>query len=311
MRAASNALVAHATTAAVTFVADLVTLELQSYAGQDAARGMTIASGNTVCRWTTGDTPLSPLGQGVTFYPNGPPMKRGSVRHARGLEVSNMNLSLGGAGWSFPDGRSLALAAIQGVFDGAKVRVERQFMPTWGDMSLGTLRWFDGKVGVPDISSTEVKLNFKCIRDELSLPMPKRLYLPGCPYAVFSPACGLSKASYLRNTVVRLGSTAQELVVNTSEVVGTNGYYNLGWVRFTSGVLIGTSRMARGKDGFTVMGATSVIALEVPLPIQPAEGTTFSLYPGCDHTKGTCESRYNNLGNYGGFPYVPKPESMR
>src|SRR3546814_7797331 len=29
------------------------------------------------------------------------------------------------------------------------------------------------------------------------------------------------------------------------------------------------------------------------------------LYPGCDHSRATCISKFNNLLNYGGYDFIP------
>ena len=45
-----------------------------------------------------------------------------------------------------------------------------------------------------------------------------------------------------------------------------------------------------------------------PLPFAPAPGDTFNVAFGCDHTQATCQSKFNNLVNFRGFPYVPPPQ---
>lgn len=32
---------------------------------------------------------------------------------------------------------------------------------------------------------------------------------------------------------------------------------------------------------------------------------TLPMYAGCDHSKNTCQVKFNNLPNFGGFPYIP------
>lgn len=34
-------------------------------------------------------------------------------------------------------------------------------------------------------------------------------------------------------------------------------------------------------------------------------GVEVKLYPGCDRSRTTCEGKFNNLDNYGGFPWIP------
>jgi uncharacterized phage protein (TIGR02218 family) len=50
------------------------------------------------------------------------------------------------------------------------------------------------------------------------------------------------------------------------------------------------------------------ILARLPLQSPPAAGDTFTVYFGCDHTPGTCRSKFNNLANFRGFPYVPPPQ---
>lgn len=39
-------------------------------------------------------------------------------------------------------------------------------------------------------------------------------------------------------------------------------------------------------------------------------GVAVKLYPGCDHGSGTCLSKFANLDNYGGFPWIPSKNPM-
>ena len=48
----------------------------------------------------------------------------------------------------------------------------------------------------------------------------------------------------------------------------------------------------------------AVVAVAFPLPGLAATDTV-NLYPGCDHTLATCESKFSNRLNYGGMPYFP------
>lgn len=34
-------------------------------------------------------------------------------------------------------------------------------------------------------------------------------------------------------------------------------------------------------------------------------GTPVKIYPGCDHTLATCNTKFANAINYGGMPYIP------
>ncbi len=59
--------------------------------------------------------------------------------------------------------------------------------------------------------------------------------------------------------------------------------------------------MERMEEAFRILS-------RLPLQSAPSAGDTFTVYYGCDHTPGTCQSKFNNLANFRGFPYVPPPQ---
>ena len=54
-------------------------------------------------------------------------------------------------------------------------------------------------------------------------------------------------------------------------------------------------------------GGTAYLFVPWVYPVMLGDG--FQLLPGCDHTVATCQNVLQNLARYGGFPYVPPPES--
>jgi uncharacterized phage protein (TIGR02218 family) len=75
-----------------------------------------------------------------------------------------------------------------------------------------------------------------------------------------------------------------------------------GSITFTSGVNAGVTANVNNVAAGTALG------LGYPLQSVPSPGDTFTVYYGCDHTPGTCQSKFNNLVNFRGFPYVPPPQ---
>jgi uncharacterized phage protein (TIGR02218 family) len=72
-------------------------------------------------------------------------------------------------------------------------------------------------------------------------------------------------------------------------------------VTFESGANVGVSRTVR-------QSTTSGLYLARPLDYVPTAGDSFVVYKGCDKSMTTCQSRFNNLANFRGFPFVPPPE---
>jgi hypothetical protein len=40
-------------------------------------------------------------------------------------------------------------------------------------------------------------------------------------------------------------------------------------------------------------------------------GDTYKLFPGCDKRGVTCVGRFNNVENFRGYLYIPKPEEVK
>jgi hypothetical protein len=75
-----------------------------------------------------------------------------------------------------------------------------------------------------------------------------------------------------------------------------------GWMEFGAGATFG--RRGILQNTALVSGALSVTVDRNPNPY-PNEGDAVVLYPGCDQTVATCQTKYNNFLNFGGHPFIP------
>ena len=101
----------------------------------------------TVLRWTGYDQNLT-VGT-TTWNTSGatvPVVKRGAIRCSRGLEVGTLSITLETGEAVTLYGIPMQLAAHNGAFDGARVKVERAYMSSPGDTTPGTIVLFEGNV---------------------------------------------------------------------------------------------------------------------------------------------------------------------
>lgn len=260
-----------------------------------------------VYKWTTYDADVSGFSHG------GPVISRTGARFAAGKETSTVDITLEAAGFMLGS-RRLPLAAAQGVFEAATVKIERLYMPTPGDTSLGAFPWFEGTVSEAAPSSTGVKLTVKSRFEYLSRPMPHRVIQPSCPHILYSTACGAAKASFSYNmTVVNRNTTT---IWFSDGVARADGFYQGGLVEFTSGELKGQVRMV--VSHIVVDETDAYVVFDTALPSIPAIGDAFTISLGCNKmlrdaagNPSDCITKFNRATNFGGFPFVPKPESMR
>lgn len=69
---------------------------------------------------------------------------------------------------------------------------------------------------------------------------------------------------------------------------------------FTGGML----KLPDNTSRFIVAHAGDQITISRPVA-QAIGNLTASIYPGCDHLKETCNNKFQNLDNFGGFPFIP------
>lgn len=256
----------------------------------------TLASGSML-RYASADFDI--VSGGNTFIGSGPRMKRGRTRILRGVEVDTLDVSMFADTTDLVNGVPMLQAIARGVFDGAKVRLERAFMANWGDTSAGTVVLFSGRVAETSISRTEAKLTVRSDLELLNVQMPRNLYQPGCVHTLYDGGCGVVKSSKGIASSVASGTTRS--VVNCG-LTAAASFYDQGTITFTSGQNAGVSRTVKAYT-------PGVLTLSYPLPVVPAIGDGFLAYPGCDKSLATCAAKFSNAANFRGYPFIPVAET--
>ena len=118
---------------------------------------------------------------------------------------------------------------------------------------------------------------------------------------LFDAGCGLNAATFQQTGTAQTGSNQKQIVTSLSPPGGSSGTFALGRILMTSGNNTGFQRTIRAVNGGS-------LALYQPLPFAVAIGDSFHLWPGCSKHTGHCNA-YGNIANFGGFPYIPNPET--
>jgi uncharacterized phage protein (TIGR02218 family) len=294
MRAASAGLITLLNSSTQFLIADLLTITLSSGA---------------IIRLTSADFDV--VANGFTFLSSGPKFTRGQTRILLGLDVGQIPLSILPDPAQLLNGAPWPQAAAAGALDGARVLLERAHMPTWGDTSVGTVILFSGRVSEINPSRYEVAMTVKSDLEILDTQMPRNTLQPNCIHTLYDAGCTLLKSAFLVSGVVTAGSTAAAILA--SALAQATGYFDLGTMTFTSGALNGVSRNVKT---YTNAAGVKTIIPAVPFSVNgvqtgPANGDTFSIYPGCDKKQSTCSTKFANLTHYRGFNYIPAPEAAK
>jgi uncharacterized phage protein (TIGR02218 family) len=131
-------------------------------------------------------------------------------------------------------------------------------------------------------------------------PVPRRSFSSSCGHVLYDRGCKINEnsASYKFDVTVQTISGSNVTVIGTG--IGTQAA-NF----FVSGFLDKGTVERRMILSEIVVGPTTM-TFALPLPFADlAAGEALTLRAGCDHSLTTCRTKFNNVTNFGGFPWVP------
>ena len=160
---------------------------------------------------------------------------------------------------------------------------------------------FQGNAVGLDTTGKEWKASFKFLSE---LDEDYGFYIQQiCNVPLYSPKCGVIKASY------KVTGTIDSMSGTTIVVAGPSnatGYFGIGTLETGAGA---------NYEGRQITSSTLIAGpkqqLTVNKPLAKAiVGQSIDLYPGCDFTIDTCKNVFNNQGRHRGHPYVPIQPDM-
>ncbi len=116
----------------------------------------------------------------------------------------------------------------------------------------------------------------------------------GCPHALYDRNCRVDKSLY--GTSVQIASLSGSSLQATVGSLGNN-YLTGGFLEFDLMPGVRDTRAIESHIGTQIDLLGSSDGLRV--------GAWITVYPGCNRIPATCENKFNNLANYGGFPHLP------
>ena len=257
----------------------------------------------TIARYTSADINLTIGGVTWNCAGSGAPLhERDQISTIMGAQADDLTVTVHAGPNDLIGGTPWLQAVQQGKLDGATLLLEHFIADNWAATGLGKMYGFKGRVSASEVNRTSAKITIKSPLELLDLQMPRNIYMPGCWHTLYDAGCTLSKAAFtVASAVNDAGPTATTFKTNLTQA---DHYFELGSITFTSGALDGLIRRVQ-----SYANANGLVTVVPPLPSAPANGDTFSIYPGCDKQQATCSGKFTNLPNFGGHPYIPIPET--
>lgn len=122
--------------------------------------------------------------------------------------------------------------------------------------------------------------------------IPDKTYQAACNNILYDPRCQVLKASfkYTQNVSVVSGNT---ITLPGLEAAKGNGWSTAGFVQL-------------GTLDFRLVLKQNADVLSLVLPFHSnVTGVEVDVFAGCDHSIGTCDTKFTNEINFGGTPFVP------
>lgn len=259
--------------------------------------GLYAPSGTTL-RYTSSLYAIS-LG-GNIFSPGPPHFKRPALRCETGLQASDSTLEVFSDDSVLLSGVPILARIARREWNFATIKIERAYSAGPGQPWLGRAPRFLGLVtDIGDIGRISVPLTVKNVSYLLDTQWPKDTIMSTCGKVLYGADCGAVAGTFQVSGTVGTSPTVNGFKTNLTQA---DAYFNGGTITFTSGQLNGLSYWVR-----SFVHTNGVIRLQTPALVAPANADTFTILPGCDKSQTMCNSRFSNLANHGGFPWVPQP----
>lgn len=214
-----------------------------------------------------------------------------ALQQSTGLSVDNTE-----AVGAISDAAIDEIDLLAGRFDGAEVRA---WLVNWADPTQHT-EVFRGNFGDVTRAGGAFRVELRGLTDRLNQPQG-RVYQRGCSAVLGDKTCGvdLTGAGFRAQMVL---AQIKDGLILTGTSTRPDGWFDLGRVVVTSGAAAGLVSMVK-RDRARETGRVIDLWQDFALPL--AVGDEITLEAGCDRHHATCKSKFNNLRNFQGFPFLP------
>ena len=148
-----------------------------------------------------------------------------------------------------------------------------------------------GRVLGANWKGSEAQLDCEPVFTSLKRPGLRRRYQAQCPHVLYGPKCKVNGNAF----------AVTDTLTGVASAVVTAPGFAISADYFFGGYLVFDNREFRtiiaddGAGNLTMAYALSELEI----------GSQVQVFPGCGHDLLDCENKFNNLDNYGGFPFVP------
>lgn len=154
--------------------------------------------------------------------------------------------------------------------------------------------WMGIVAGVKFTNELTATIQCQTLQATLERTGLRKTWSRTCPHQLYDQSCLVERSSFkVTGTISRIDGVTISVANAAAQI---NNYYAGGYIEWTSqyGLEQRGIELHQG-DTLTLYCGTFGLALTQEIAI----------YAGCDRTFATCDSKFNNVPNYGGSPHMP------
>ena len=163
-------------------------------------------------------------------------------------------------------------------------------------VSDALITWIGTVNGITQLDEVEAKVTCAMLAASFQRGGLRYGYQRNCPHVLYAAnTCKVNRESFRINSVV---TAISGLAISGADFASEpDGWFAGGFVEYNipSGMMERRMIVSHVGTQLTVVGIPA--GLEV--------GDLISGFAGCDRIVDTCVNKFNNLGNFGGFPHTP------
>lgn len=188
---------------------------------------------------------------------------------------------------------------MAGRYDEARVDIA---CCNWADLSQGMLKLKRGTIGTITSDGSSYRFEIKGLADALANTIGDT-YTKSCRYAFGDSRCTVDATSTSWQKIGTLTQITNNTVIKDSTRSEAAEFFAHGKITFNSGANSGLTFAIKAYSGgqFTLWQA---------LPNVPSVGDAYTVTTGCDKQFTTCQAKFTNAINFGGYPHIPGSDAL-
>jgi uncharacterized phage protein (TIGR02218 family) len=188
---------------------------------------------------------------------------------------------------------ALAAAAVANDLRGGGMVLQQVFLNAAGAVIGDPVMVWSGTCAHTELDEDDCKVHGKSQMAKLDRTCPRRIFDKSCPWVFGDSDCAFdASTTQVTAQTCDAGATASEIA--DAARTEADDYWKDGILTMTSGATSGQVRRV-------LSSASGTVTLEHALSAAPAAGDGYTLQQGCDQSWNTCDSRFSNTDNFGGF----------